>query len=127
MMEKLKALAMIGLCLLAFWCAFHLSRDGDTNRAEKSTQALDVLKKENDSLSRVNDTLKRQIAGLEILADSLMGIAEKNRKKISELKTRQDERIKAIGDFTSSELYRFFAKAPTTRHDPDTSGDRGRR
>ncbi len=111
-MGKCNAILIIGAVLSLLGLGWWITERGNSNETDY-TQEIERLKEQNDSLLVSNQQLDQEIERLQAISDSLKQDVQQKRIAIKELKKVKHEKIKAIDNYSSDKLYRFFAEFET--------------
>jgi ribonuclease HII len=103
--------ALIFVCFILY--AIIELRPGQSNRADASLAKVKQLEAENDSLKRNNIELDKKFEMLQEKADLLQQIVISANDSIIQLKQRRHEKINAIDQLYTDELFDFFANYNT--------------
>ncbi len=101
-------LTIAGVLLLLFgvwWWNSYPVADNSANE-----QHIKNLTKQNMLLKANNQQLDSMIHRLTFATDSLTKLVEEDQKYLATLKKNKYETTKAISDFTTDKLFRFFAE-----------------
>ncbi|MBS1635357.1 MAG: hypothetical protein JST26_05495 [Bacteroidetes bacterium] len=100
---------LIILCLI-LCLAFILSVQNTKESNTPPAVDLTLLKKENDSLKKVNLSLDYQLLQFSLEMDSLRGKLDLTTQTIKQIKIKQHENLNHLDSLNSHELYGFFSK-----------------
>ena len=101
------------ILMLASFLWYYSKTSRRSNEDENVNQEVLIVK--TDSLKQANVELDEKLFTYKKTIDSLQLLQSNTHQIITHLKQEQHETVQAIDDFSSDELYRFFANIRTTK------------
>jgi TolA-binding protein len=107
--------AIVFFCLLAVLICFLETWSSYEGKPEiQKTQHIQRIEVEDNQLEKQNKLLGKQIDELQSANDSLLQELEQVKKRVTQLKKTQHEKISRIDSLNGHELYDFFSKLKTS-------------